>query len=471
MRKYILLPIIILSLVFISMSTAYSAVEEKDRLLVLPLKDKGGVSQDEASLLTNILSTEIYRSGKFIILNRDDMKEVLDEKEFELAMGCDDDNNICLLENVAKLAVNKIIAGDIGRLGRKYIVSIRMINEDGENEIMERESCVCEIDELDKTIEQIAYKLLKYLTGDVERDGVIRVESEPSAAKIYIDGAYSGTTPETIQYVLPGSRELVLKLEGHEDLSKSVDVEAGEETTILVKLEQDKPQAYTDSGTGVEFVLVKGGCFKMGDTFGDGEDDEKPVHEVCVGDFYIGKYEVTQGQWENIMGSNPSDFKKGLNFPVEQVSWNDVQRFIRNLNRQTGRDYRLPTEAEWEYAARSGGKREKFAGTNSEFELRRYAWYDSNSGRRSHPIGRKNPNELGLYDMTGNVWERVQDIYSKDAYRNQKNNPMYTESGPSRVERGGSWNSVQGSVRASCRRHNAPDGSHGCVGFRLARTP
>jgi formylglycine-generating enzyme required for sulfatase activity len=454
------------------MSTAHSAVEEKDRLLVIPLKDKGGVSQDEASLLTNILSTEIYRSGKFTILNRDDMKAVLDEKEFELAMGCDDDNNICLLENVAKLAVNKIIAGDVGKLGRKYIVSIRMINEDGENEIMERESCVCEIEELDKTMEQISYKLLKYLAGDVERNGAIRVESEPSAAKIYIDGAYSGTTPETIQYVLPGSRELVLKLEGHEDLSKRVDVKAGEEETILVNLEENKPQAYTDSGAGVEFVLVKGGCFEMGDTFGDGGDDEKPIHEVCMGDFYIGKYEVTQGQWEDIMGNNPSDFKKGLNFPVEQVSWDDVQRFIINLNRKTGKNYRLPTEAEWEYAARSGGKREKFAGTNSEFELRRYAWYDSNSGRRSHPVGRKNPNELGLYDMTGNVWERVQDIYNKDAYRkHQSNNPMYTESGPCRVERGGSWNSVKESVRASGRRYNAPNGRHGCVGFRLARTP
>ena len=284
-KKYIQLPLLIISFVIISMSTAHSAVEEKDRLLVIPLKDKGGVSQDEASLLTNILSTEIYRSGKFTILNRDDMKAVLDEKEFELAMGCDDDNNICLLENVAKLAVNKIIAGDVGKLGRKYIVSIRMINEDGENEIMERESCVCEIEELDKTMEQISYKLLKYLAGDVERNGAIRVESEPSAAKIYIDGAYSGTTPETIQYVLPGSRELVLKLEGHEDLSKRVDVKAGEEETILVNLEENKPQAYTDSGAGVEFVLVKGGCFEMGDTFGDGGDDEKPIHEVCMGDF------------------------------------------------------------------------------------------------------------------------------------------------------------------------------------------
>jgi formylglycine-generating enzyme required for sulfatase activity len=110
------------------------------------------------------------------------------------------------------------------------------------------------------------------------------------------------------------------------------------------------------------FVFVKGGCYQMGDTFGDGKSDEKPVHDVCVSDFYMGKYEVTQGQWKRIMGNNPSSFSGcGDNCPVENVSWKDVQDFISRLNRQSGKRYRLPTEAEWEYAARSGGKREKWA--------------------------------------------------------------------------------------------------------------
>lgn len=119
---------------------------------------------------------------------------------------------------------------------------------------------------------------------------------------------------------------------------------------------------FKDPVTGMEFVFIKGGCFDMGDTFGDGRADEKPVHEVCVGDFYIGIYEVTQAQWEKVMGNNPSKFKGGGNYPVERVSWNDIQDFIERLNRQGGKRYRLPTEAEWEYAARSGGKKRNMRG-------------------------------------------------------------------------------------------------------------
>jgi formylglycine-generating enzyme required for sulfatase activity len=125
-------------------------------------------------------------------------------------------------------------------------------------------------------------------------------------------------------------------------------------------------EAFTDLTTGIQMVFVQGGCYQMGDTFGDGESDEKPVHKVCVHDFYMGKYEVTQGQWKAVMGNNPSNFSNcGDNCPVEQVSWADVQQFIQRLNSRSGKNYRLPTEAEWEYAARSGGKSEKWSGTSS----------------------------------------------------------------------------------------------------------
>jgi len=125
------------------------------------------------------------------------------------------------------------------------------------------------------------------------------------------------------------------------------------------------PGTYTYTIMSMEFVFVKGGCFDMGDNFGDGFSDENPVHEVCVDDFYIGKYEVTQGQWEEVMGNNPSKFQHGKNYPVENVSWNDVQGFIKKLNNKTDKSYRLLTEAEWEYVARSVGKREKWAGTSA----------------------------------------------------------------------------------------------------------
>jgi formylglycine-generating enzyme len=248
-------------------------------------------------------------------------------------------------------------------------------------------------------------------------------------------------------------------------------------TQAVSDVEQDRTHSFTDSATEMGFVFVKGGCFDMGDNFGDGNDDEKPVHEVCVEDFYIGKYEVTQGQWKDIMGNNPSEFKTDRNYPVENVSWDEVQDFISSLNRKTGQNYRLPTEAEYEYAARSGGKKEKWSGTSIETELNRYAWYDYNSGNTTHPVGQKEPNGLGLYDMSGNVWEWCSDWYGNEYYNNSpKNNPKGPSSGSFRVGRGGSWDSGPrnrgpGGVRASNRGNGKPVLRLCSLGFRLVRTP
>ena len=190
MRKY-LLHVLIILFVFLVPTIIHSAEEEKekDRLLVVPLKAKIGIKQEEASLLTDILSVEIIRSNLFTVLNRDDMKAILDEKEFELAMGCGEDN-ICLLENVAKLAVNKVIAGSIGLLGKKYIVSIKLINKDGQTERMLKESCSCPIEDLEKTIETISYRFLKNLGGKVASDGSIRADNKPERAKINLRSSY-----------------------------------------------------------------------------------------------------------------------------------------------------------------------------------------------------------------------------------------------------------------------------------------
>ena len=248
------------------------------------------------------------------------------------------------------------------------------------------------------------------------------------------------------------------------------DFPKGLSTTFDWELEAGGKQ-FKDPVTGMEFVFVKGGCFEMGDTFGDGYSYEKPVHDVCVSDFYMGKYEVTQGQWEVIMGDNPSYFKNcGDNCPVENVSWNDVQEFIERLNSKTGKKYRLPTEAEWEYAACSGGKREKYAGTNDNPDD--YAWHDSNSGKKTHPVGQKRPNGLGLYDMTGNVWEWCSDWCGEDYYASSpKDNPQGPSSGSYRVLRGGSWFYSPRVIRASNRGIDFPSFRLIYNGFRLLRTP
>ena len=208
--------------------------------------------------------------------------------------------------------------------------------------------------------------------------------------------------------------------------------------------------------------------FTMGATSEQGSDadsDEKPTHSVTLSGYYIGKYEVTQELWEAVMGSNPSYFK-GDNLPVERVSWNDVQEFLRKLNAMTGKRYRLPTEAEWEFAARGGNSSRgyKYSGSNN---IDNVAWYTDNSGSRTHAVGTKSPNELGIYDMSGNVWEWCQDWYGSYSSSSQRN-PQGSNSGSNRVDRGGSWLSTAWDCRVSDRYSDTPGNRSSYLGFRLA---
>ena len=214
-------------------------------------------------------------------------------------------------------------------------------------------------------------------------------------------------------------------------------------------------------------VYVEGGTFTMGAT-AEQEDDfcdsEKPTHQVTLSSFYIGKFEVTQAEWQAVMGTNPSSVK-GDNLPVECVSWDDCQEFIRKLNELTGKQFRLPTEAEWEYAARGGNKsnRTKYAGGS---DIDNVGWYDGNSNSTTHPVGQKRANELGLYDMTGNVREWCQDWY--DDYSSASQTNPQGSAGGSRVLRGGSWSDDARYCRLSYRAWFVPDYKNFLGGLRLA---
>ncbi len=228
-------------------------------------------------------------------------------------------------------------------------------------------------------------------------------------------------------------------------------------------------ESWTDPLSGIEFVFVPGGCFNMGSNSGD--KDEMPVHEVCVDEFWMGKYEVTQGQWKTIMGENPANYKKGDNWPVERVTWFDVKKFITLLKEQSKKDFSLPSEAQWEYAARSGGKKNKMLGENGADQA---AWYKGNSGG-TRRVGSKVPNGLGLYDMKGNVWEWCEDIYHKNAYSmHSRNNPIIeTPGGLSRVKRGGAYSSDHSYLRSTNRSFASAPFDRFDLGFRicLSRIP
>ena len=219
---------------------------------------------------------------------------------------------------------------------------------------------------------------------------------------------------------------------------------------------------------GVSFTMipVEGGTFTMGATSEqeDPFEDEKPTHQVTLSSYYIGETEVTQALWKAVMGSNPSEFK-GDNLPVESVYWHDCQTFISKLNALTGKRFRLPTEAEWEYAAR-GGNQSRHTQYSGSSRIDDVAWYEDNSGYKTHPVKTKQPNELGLYDMSGNVDEWCQDwygSYSSDA----QTNPTGADSGSYRVCRGGNWFYSPWNCRSSNRCYSGPWDPSDELGLRL----
>lgn len=296
----------------------------------------------------------------------------------------------------------------------------------------------------------------KGLIGDVNEDGQVTI----------------GDVTKLIDYLL-GSE--VPPFNRHNaDVNGDGAVSIGDVTELIdallggAVLPGKDTEEFTVNGVSFSMVKVQGGTFMMGATPEQGNevrDNEKPVHQVTLSDYIIGQTEVTQELWLAVMGENPSHHTGDLKRPVDQVSWEDCQRFITQLNQLTGKTFRLPTEAEWEYAARGGNKSEgyMFAGSNV---MDLVAWYKANSGNTTHPVATKAPNELGLYDMTGNVWEWCYDWYKRYTEEPQVN-PTGPATGNNRVLRGGCWNGGGNYNRISYRDNFTPTGSNSSGGLRL----
>jgi len=296
--------------------------------------------------------------------------------------------------------------------------------------------------------------------------GQVMIVTEPYQANalVYIDGKAQGAAPVQVN-TMTGTHEIYAKAGNQKTEVKTLTLSDGESKQVILAFSSEPPLL---KKLGIEMVDITAGSFSMGSDdgwFGESQDDET-VHQVTLSAFQIGKYEITQGQWQTVMGSNPSNFDRcGDTCPVAQVPWKEVQKFIHKLNQQTGENYRLPTEAEWEYACRSGGKDQKYCGGNNLDQL---GWYGDNSNGKTHPVGQKKANGLGLYDMNGNVWEWVQDWYGP--YSSNHSTPSSSPaSGSNRVLRGGSWNSNDSVSRSAYRRSYSPFNSYGNMGFRLAR--
>ena len=300
------------------------------------------------------------------------------------------------------------------------------------------------------------------------------IRSDASGDEVFVDGVKLGVTPLTSNLAF-GKHTVELHRAG-KTTKTDVDIttHGSQKEIVLTFLMPRWSSSATASQKQViqklidDMVMVEGGTFTMGATSEQGRDAfvyEKPTHIVTLSDYMIAKTEVTQELWHAVMGSNPSYFK-GDNLPVEQVSWDDCQKFIKKLNSMTGLNFRLPTEAEWEYATRGGNKSKgyKYSGSN---DISSVAWYDGNSSSKTHSVATKSPNELGLYDMSGNVWEWCSDWYG-DYSSGSQTNPKGPSSGSNRVGRGGSWSGNAGYCRVSYRVGNLPDSRGINLGLRLA---
>lgn len=456
---------------------------ERERLAVLDLEATYGIEEGLAKGLSVIVRDTIHGSGKYVVMSQEDIRAVASREQLLQAMGCDESNGQCLVDFGKTIGTRFMVAGTISKIGTTYTVSLRMLDTKGGNAgLLNRvnEECKCDEDTLVQTVKKVAAELVGDEIADTE------APKEEAARKTQASLAEERRRAEEEKMKF-GPQEDAAKLAG------AANTDSKQLGSITSGRTANKPtKTFTDPTTGMEFVLVPGGCFQMGSPSSEKDrgNDEGPVHEVCVDSFYLGKYEVTNHQFWLFRSRHDSKEFKGNSLDGEQqpvvfVSWQDASDYAQWLSDSGGRSFRLPTEAEWEYAARGGRATSRYWGDDPDSACRYANVHDRTSKNvngfewQNHncddghavtaPVGSFQPNDFGLYDMLGNVWEWTADWYGNDYYGNSpRQNPTGPLTGSSRVGRGGGWSTWPSFMRAADRRGFRPDVAEFHLGFRLA---
>ena len=446
MRRVLCVALIFLFLIPLNASAQSSLLGNKEKkvnyhVAILNFESKSSeISKEQSEMLTNSFINAFQKRKRYKIMTRTQMKEILDEQTLQQSENCSDSG--CAVEVGKILGVGKIIVGQVGKFEETFVIILHLVNVETSEEIN-----TCE--------RRFKGKMDQFF--DVMPELANEITGLFSVASTFTPTPLPKPTPTTSPIQEPITTPLS---EVSQTLIPSPQSTQSQQTNSA----QNNLTINLGNNISLEMVFIRGGGFIMGTN--DGEIDELPAHKVTVSDFWIGKYEVTQAQWQLTMGFNPSNWK-GDNLPVEKVTWYEAMNFCRKLTQKTGYQFSLPTEAQWEYACRAGSTGKYFFGER-EPELTEYAWFTLNSGGKTHPVGQKKPNPWGLYDMYGNVWEWCADWYHGNYYTAPTNGESWeVPKGGDKVYRGGWFNDQPWYCRSVDRFYISPDFKDFCSGFRV----
>jgi formylglycine-generating enzyme required for sulfatase activity len=419
---------------------------------------------------TPAMLTEIPSGTHTITLQMDKYAPI--QQEVTVEDGKTANVSMTLDARFARITVNSLDGAEIYSNGK--LIGKGRISEDMMEGYYDLEARLDHHKSVTKQIQVIAGKAQDITLNPVPKYGSLDIVSEPHNSVVLIDGKEMGTTPLTVEEILEGEHTIRIKKESYIEELRVVGIKSDKTEQLIISLKEkkfdisysDDAQTFTIGDVQFKMVKVEGGTFEWKGPRPLNINEVRTSRSVTLSGYFIGATEVTQGLWEIVMGNNPSEFK-GKNRPVESVTWNDCQTFISKLNAITGLNFRLPTRAEWEFAAQGGNKSKvefKYSGSNNIDDV---AWYGRGDGTRD--VGTKYPNELGLYDMSGNVWEWCNDWWS-DVFNGKSHltNPTGPEKGYVRVICGGAWNNHCFDIDMPCVDSREPLNTGNVFGFRLA---